>query len=277
VKITGYRGPLQIPPIRISGGIYGFPRADGTWIYRKRPVQPATNDEASQYNRDLMRYSAWLASEAQPLEVQTARNFEVNSNDTWKDILTRAQFGTLFRVYTPEGEPYHPADHSLPQPEPPQPGMANFDLLLLTPFVTGTPLAQIDFAIPAGYTELICMMRLVGASSAGIRVLQYSVDNGATFKSGASDYKIINTNGTETNAAGSTFNLTSTTSQQSGAIWIPNVTLGQGTLQTFSPQQSGMSTIFVASAQPVTNIRFKNGAGNLTGTTSSSYYAIIGR
>ena len=106
-------GPVAKP--RNTSGVYFAVQGD-TLIVKGKPKQPRLKKAQDEYNRDLMRYSAWLLNIAHPLEIASAQAFAVNSNDTYKDILTRAQFGTLFRVIGPNGEEYFPARHALYPP-----------------------------------------------------------------------------------------------------------------------------------------------------------------
>lgn len=277
MKLKGTRGNWNIPTIRLSSGFYVRRRQDGLQYVSKRPVQPRTTDEASQFNRDQMVYSAYLAATAIPLEVQAAKNWAVNSNDTYKDALTRAQFGTLMRIFGPNGEQYFPADHSLPQPEQVIPGMPNFTLIQSTAFVTGTPIANITCAVPAGITEMIAVYRNVAASANSQPHVRISTNNGVSYHATLGDYTFINSAGTEANATGFLCNATNNTAAQSGMHWFPSVTIGQGAILGMSCVQAGVSGLFKANALPATHLQFLRPGANMTGTTGAAFVYFLGR
>lgn len=278
MKITGAKGPLGVPPIRISNGIYAYQREDGAWIYARRPRQPYKNDDNAQFNRDQLRVSAWLAKGSIPVEQEAARNFAVNSNDTYKDILTRAQFGTLFRVILKDGTEYHPADHSFEAPPEELPGMAGFTVIQTTNFVTGVGQASVQCILPANIDELLIIYRGIGAAINSQRCVQFSTNGGTSYHTTLGDYNILVAGGTITNTVAFVASGANNNVQQTGFHYFPNMTPGAGPIINTNPGYSGLSGLFFGSVNPVNAVRFLNlPATNLTGTTGTSYIVFLGR
>lgn len=275
MKIKPSHGQDAQPPLRVSNGIYVRRLSDGAYIYAKKPDQPYNNTDQGQCARDMFAYSAWLASTAIPLEVQSARNWQVNSNDTWKDALTRAQWGTLFRIELDDGTVSYPIDHACAGPPEIPLAMAAYQLFQTTTFVTGVGQSVVDWQLPTGVDDAMVIMWKVGASAAGTRLMRLSVDGGATFS--ATDYQLIDSSGVVTTVGGATNVALANTTQMTMIWWWPTLALTNNLKIWYPMFTDARKGIWTGSINPVTHLRVLNSVGNLTGTTGVSFIAFLGK
>ena len=125
-----------------------------------------------------------------------------------------------------------------------------------------TPQATADFDI-SGYADVFCLWVSVTAAGSGFRGLRVSTDGGSTFYAASGDYINIPDTGAPANSDGFGTATIAATSARSGNLMLSGIDVSgspKGSLGGATQQQ------FVASTDPITDIRFYNSAaGNMTG------------
>lgn len=212
-----------------------------------------------------MRIAATMIKFTIPPERAWAETWAIGSNDTWKDTVMRAQFGTLFKVEGPNGEIYFPAGHPCP-PIIPSPGdEMPWTIRKRWSFAVDGAVANIDHTDTEGDTEWLVIFDRVTTSAAGFRIMQLSTDAGASYYTALGNYNSWGTGGVSAAQNAVYANISSTTAALSGATWIPNLTLGQGLVVGIGLPFGNAAYQLIASQDPVDAIRVKNTAGNLAG------------
>lgn len=129
---------------------------------------------------------------------------------------------------------------------------------------------EVDVNDLGGYNELLVIARGVAAASSGRRLIQVSVDNGASYFSTSGNYKAIGGAGTETNFEGFS-HLTSSTSARTIVAHIVNT---KGAEKIAMVAYSTPIFVFDASTSDINAIRLTNSAG---GNLTSGSMLVFGR
>jgi len=275
VKIKGYRGPTNVPPIRVSNGIAAYRRSDGTWIYRRKPRRTYPNAETDKFNRDQMRLSAYLAQTTAPEFVDAARVFSKNSNDTWKDILTRAQFGTLFHIILADGTDYHPADHSYVPPEPEPTDQMAFQSLAGWDVDTQGSFTNLDVVIDPTVSEILIIAKgITGSVNSWLECL-LSTNGGVSFHNTNGNYLLMPATSIATNTTAMFIGTQFSTAAQTCSLWLPTFSVGAKCVIGLNTAQAAFSTLFVANTLRPNAIRIRRTTGTCGGATG--YVAVLGR
>lgn len=249
---------------RITQGSYIYMRKDAL-IMQSRPDQPRDSSFCGDFYRAQLEASASGIPWIYEIFQYSAHNFAVESNDTWKDVLTRGQFGTLWMIINPDGTTYHPADHTCPDLTPPEDEDMPWSVVKEWSFAVDGAVANIDYPIEDGITELYVIMDAVTASVAGFRRLVISTDGGASYFTGLAHYNNLVGAGTVGGIQGMMISSSSGTAALTGWMWLVGLNLGNRRVITRLVTTGSFGYMFVANNDPVTDVRLQNTAGNLNG------------
>ena len=274
VKFKGQPGIGFASIPRISSGYYAFIKGDDLFI-RARPRQPYKKDRCSEFYRVQMQASAAMIGYAIPLEIEGSHNWQVNSNDTWKDALTRAQFGTLMRIILEDGTEYHPADHSCPSLEIAGTGDMPWTLASLWEHSVSGNTLQHEFVFGTDYKELYIILDGVARAAADWIVVRCSTDNGATYPGGVGTYIDVNSVGVASTIGAFFFPQNFTTAATSGQGWIGGCDVGKKLVWWGSTFSTTATARFIANNDPVNAI--KVGPTNFLTNMTSGRIAIFAR
>jgi len=274
MKITRQPGVGFEPLPRITEGMYIYIRNDQL-IVAKRPNQPYDDTYCGQFYRDQMRYSAGIMAYAIPQEVSGAMAWQVNSNDTWKDALTRAQFGTLFRVWLKDGTEYHPADHSCTMPVPEEDGEMPWTVVKLWEHSVSGNTLQVEYIVEEGYTEFFFMLDNVSRAASDWIVVRCSTDGGASYPSGVGTYIDINSVGVQSTIGAFFFPANFTTAGTGGNGWVIGANIGNKWTSWFSSFSATGTARFIANNDPVN--AFKVGPTNLATNMTGGRILILAK
>lgn len=126
-----------------------------------------------------------------------------------------------------------------------------------------TNVANVDVVGLGAYKDFLVVCRNVSASVNGIRCIQVSTNNGASFFSTSGDYVQVTTTGTETAGTFLALHATFATAARTFTAMLPGFGVTGGPKMARS--SSGEDRLFLASASPVNALRFTNSTGgNLT-------------
>lgn len=253
MKIKRQPGLGGVPLARTPSGTFQYIRNDKLFIQSK-PKQPYKNDLNAQFNRAQMQAAAAMIGLALPLELDIAHSWSKNSQDTWKDTLMRAQFGTLFYVTLPGGIEYHPADHSYPGPPEPEEGEIPWTLLLTWDGATDPAAQNIDFALTAPFTEYLILASQVRTTASSGRGVKVSTDGGVSYHGGTNYVQYLASSGPSADDRFVWPGVNGAT--PTGMImWIIGATIGQGCCWALFHTAGQYGTQFIGSTDPVTNLR----------------------
>lgn len=273
MKIKGnVPGRGFLPWSRISSGVYLRIYDDKT-VVSTRPKQPRLRDIASVFNKIQMKASAGMVKFAVEEEVQAAHAWQIGSNDTWKDILTRAQFGTAYKIVLTDGTEYHPANHGYEPPPKPEPTDLPWTVVKEWSFAVDGATNAIDYVLGTGITELIVIGEAVTRSSSAFNQLVVSEDGGTTFKTTLGNYKTWATNGVPSDQTGFPIPETTTFGALNTVAWFIGLNLGNH--RTVMHMTTGFvgGAMYVASDNVVNAVRLRPTAGNFNG----GKWTILGR
>jgi hypothetical protein len=141
--------------------------------------------------------------------------------------------------------------------------------LIATRTCTGN--ANEDFTGLSAYNELLVIVVAVTRSVSGVNVLRVSIDNGANYLSGATDYQQFGAAGSITNATSMQFNTTNSTLARNGVIYIKlfNVSTTPKVSETWSG-----NNYYVPNTSPLDAVRVLGSAG---GTLDAGTIYVYGR
>lgn len=123
------------------------------------------------------------------------------------------------------------------------------------------------------WNELLVKIKDITASTSSFRVIQLSVDNGANYYSGASDYDYIIADGRNFPAAYITLHEAASAAARSGTTHILNNNDGVAkAIQNYN--RAGVAIGFDKSTSPINAIRFKNYTG---GNVTGGRFTLLGR
>lgn len=264
MKIKGQPGVGFSAIPRISSGFYIMMRDDDL-IVRARPDQPYDRSYCGEFYRAQLAGSAGGVPWTLSVAYESAVNWAKEGNDTWKDVITRGHFGTLFYIYDDDGNVWHPADHSCPGPLIPEDEELPWTIVKQWSHAVDGTITNLDYPIAPGITELYVLMDAVTASSAGFRRVIVSTDGGATYKTALSDYATITAAGATATIQGMMLSSSNVTTALYGTAWIIGLNLGNRRVVSRCLTGTFTAIIFVGNNDPITNIRINNTAGNLTG------------
>lgn len=142
---------------------------------------------------------------------------------------------------------------------------------LVSSWTYSVDVPQVDFTNLAGYSDILAIMRNVSCSAAEQRLMQMSVDNGATFFGANGDYVSISSAGVETATGFIGFALHDTAATAARSALIQTVGMNVNGAPKFADRQVRYTSdrlMFVGSLLPVNALRFKpQTSGNFTGGT----------
>lgn len=263
---------IKRPP---GTGDLALPRSKGNFLTKidwrglyvaKWPRRWRKRDRCSEYREDIMYVAAEMAKYTTPLEMEAALEWQKGSNDTWKDAIIRAQFATLFRVVDEFGNVYRPAPRPCPVIDPPEPSDMTWILRNQWSHATHGNIVNFDTTDLEQYQELLIIMQAVTTTGATFRLARASIDNGATFYSGAAHYTAITNGFSGGTQTGFFFSTGQSAAAAYGALWIPNLTL-EGVQKVGIPlHAAGWSYWLNQTTAKVNAIRVCNSAAsNMTG------------
>lgn len=131
---------------------------------------------------------------------------------------------------------------------------------LVSSWVHSGNVAQVDFKDLAGYSDIQLLMRNVVCSHAEQRLVQLSVDNGATFYGANGDYVSIDAAGVETATGFAGFAMHDTGAQAARSALLQIAAMNVSGAPKFGDRQvryTSNRVIFVGSLLPVNAIRCK--------------------
>lgn len=141
---------------------------------------------------------------------------------------------------------------------------------LVTSWAHSSNVASVDFSV-SGYNEYLVIARNIGATSSGFRYIQLGTGSGPTWHTGATNYKLFNVNGTETDAQFLSTHTTGSTSQRSVIAHILAASLSGE--KHLSYNAAGEVRSLNVTDDPITGIR----VGTTVGNMNSGAVRILGR
>lgn len=154
----------------------------------------------------------------------------------------------------------------------PSGGGGGFSLISNT--ALNNTLINLDINNLGSYTSLLIFARLITLANSGTLQLRFSIDNGASFFSGASDYIGLASTGIETGTSAINITSVAATAARSGWINILGSNINGISKVIQISRQDGPSAIFAASQSPINAIRLTGSAG---GNLVSGNLIILGQ
>lgn len=261
MKLKPPTGLGNLPIIRSAGNVYTRITKRGMYL-SKWPRPWKLNTAGQQFNRDQMAVSAYMIKLATPESIDAAMHWEKNSNDTWKDAMTRAQFGTLFQVELSDGTICGIADHGYIAPVEPEESEVPWTLIKEWTFSIDGATNAINITDLAAYHEVAIAMNAVGCSSSAFRQALASTDNGLTYASAAGNYESIQNNSVPATQNAFYLSITQSTAVLSSLTIISflNVGLKYPVSQTNPGGTFGYR--YIKDDLPINAIRLRPSAGN---------------
>lgn len=141
---------------------------------------------------------------------------------------------------------------------------------LKTSWTYASAVPEVDFTDLGDSSEILILCRSITKSVTGEINVRFSVDNGSTFFSGASDYVTVGSNGGEGSANSFGLHNTNATAARSGSCLIIGANIDGIHKQVLRLTRPGdaLDCRFVGSTSPINAVRvFPGAGGNFTGGT----------
>lgn len=128
-----------------------------------------------------------------------------------------------------------------------------------------TPISRWPVSV-AGFNDLMFILMNVTTSSSGNRVVEVSVDGGVTWLTTLGDYTFFSTAGVLANTVGVSIHGTASSAARGGVSRIYNAqNNGLPKVWNSMINTGALAGFIAASTAPITNVRYGNTAGNMTG------------
>jgi len=259
--------------MRSVGSFYTAIRNEKLVVY-KWPRRWKKTDRCSDFYRDQMRAAAAMLKYAIPQELESALNFSKGSNDTYKDILFRAQFGTLFQVVLPDGTICGIADHTCPPLEQQDTSDMPWSIITRWEHAVDGDTAEVNALLPDSTQQVAVVAHAITVNTTRNLRAYISTDDGATYWTTNGNYIGVINGGGSSNAPGMIITPTTVAGSRSGFLNIQPTSIGLKTCMGVSPMWNTPMYLFVADDNPVTNIKISN---ELTGLITGGAITILGR
>jgi hypothetical protein len=272
VKLKPPIGVGREPIIRSAGNVYTRVTKRGL-VVEKWPRSSRPTTDTAIFNRTQMKVAADMIKYAVPADVESARNFQVGSNDTWKDILMRAQFGTLFKVIAPDGTIATVANHGYVPPVPTGGDHVPWSLIQEYDIAVSGPTSLIKVLATDTYDEILIAMVQVTRSASATSQVRCSTNGGTTFFGTLGNYKAMLVNSREGDQTGFFFHTNLTVALQTSYMLIQLMRIGKKYCRGVAAAGQNLNYRFVANDSPVNAL----GIVPSSGTFNAGHFGVFAR